>query len=114
MGRLEEAEGDAEICRDLRTKIFINPNDVKPQYHKAPVCLQALMNAWADGLHYYQSELVLCSRQGTSDRIFDSVARSAFFAIKPDLPKLAQSIAGRQSPRSVSMGSTDAAWRAGT
>jgi hypothetical protein len=30
IGSLEEAEGDAEISRDLRTKIFINRNDVKP------------------------------------------------------------------------------------
>jgi hypothetical protein len=37
MGRLAEAEGEAKTCRDLRTKIFINPNDVKAQYQKARV-----------------------------------------------------------------------------
>src|SRR5437868_13835827 len=31
-GRLAEAEGEAEIWRDLRMKLFIDPNDMKAQY----------------------------------------------------------------------------------
>ena len=53
MGRLAEAEGEAEIYRDLRMKIFIDPADMQAQYEKAPAWLQSLMNAWADGLNYY-------------------------------------------------------------
>src|SRR6478672_6543872 len=31
-GRLAEAEGEAEIWRDLRMKLFIQPDDIKKQY----------------------------------------------------------------------------------
>ena len=53
MGRLAEAEGEAEVYRDLRMKIFIDPDDMKAQYQKAPDWLKRLMNAYADGLNYY-------------------------------------------------------------
>jgi acyl-homoserine-lactone acylase len=53
MGRLAEAEGDAEIYRDLRMKIFIDPADLQAKYAAAPAWLKALMNAWADGLNFY-------------------------------------------------------------
>jgi acyl-homoserine lactone acylase PvdQ len=53
MGRLAEAEGEAEIYRDLRMKIFIDPDDMKAQYEKSPDWLKRLMNAYADGLNYY-------------------------------------------------------------
>src|SRR5207245_6207166 len=53
MGRLAEAEGEREIYRDLRMKIFIDPDDMRAQYQKSPAWLKALMNAWADGLNYY-------------------------------------------------------------
>ena len=53
MGRLAEAEGEAEVYRDLRMKLFIDPDDMKAQYQKAPQWLKALMNAYADGLNYY-------------------------------------------------------------
>jgi acyl-homoserine lactone acylase PvdQ len=53
MGRLAEAEGEAEVYRDLRMKLFIDPDDMKAQYEKSPQWLKALMNAYADGLNYY-------------------------------------------------------------
>jgi len=53
MGRLAEAEGEAEVYRDLRMKLFIDPDDMKAQYQKSPEWLKAVMNAWADGLNYY-------------------------------------------------------------
>ena len=53
MGRLAETEGEAEIYRDLRMKLFINPADIKAKYQQSPPWLKALMNAWADGLNYY-------------------------------------------------------------
>ncbi len=53
MGRLAEAEGEAEIYRDLRMKLFIVPEEMEAQYEASPDWLKALMDAWADGLNYY-------------------------------------------------------------
>ena len=53
MGRLAEAEGEAELFRDLRMKLFIDPSDMQAQYAASPPWLQSLMNAFADGLNYY-------------------------------------------------------------
>src|SRR5690606_19109146 len=53
MGRLAEAEGEAEIYRDLRMKLFIDPADMQAKYASSPDWLKALMEAWADGLNYY-------------------------------------------------------------
>jgi len=53
MGRLAEAEGEAQVYRDLRMKLFIDPEDMKAQYQKSPEWLKTLMNAYADGLNYY-------------------------------------------------------------
>ena len=53
MGRLAESEGQAEIYRDLRMKLFIDPDTMKADYAKSPQWLKALMNSWADGLNYY-------------------------------------------------------------
>ena len=53
MGRLAEAEGESKIYQDLRMKIFIDPEVLKKEYAASPGWLQALMNAWADGLNFY-------------------------------------------------------------
>jgi acyl-homoserine-lactone acylase len=53
MGRLAEAEGEKEIYRDLRMKLFIDPAELKTLYGTAPAWLQAVMTGWADGLNYY-------------------------------------------------------------
>ncbi len=53
MGRLAEAEGDSAIYRDLRMKLFIDPDDMKAKYAASPDWLKALMDGWADGLNYY-------------------------------------------------------------
>ncbi|NQV74371.1 penicillin acylase family protein [bacterium] len=53
MGRLAEAEGESEIYRDLRMKLFIDPVELKQMYDESPEWLTSLMNAWADGLNYY-------------------------------------------------------------
>ena len=52
-GRLAEAEGEAEIYRDLRMKLFIDPADMQAQYAKSPDWLKKLMDGWAAGLNYY-------------------------------------------------------------
>src|SRR5687767_11972641 len=53
MGRLAEAEGESAIYRDLRMKLFINPDSMKALYRTSPEWLQKLMIAWADGLNYF-------------------------------------------------------------
>ena len=53
MGRLAEAEGESEIWRDLRMKLFIDPDTLRAEYAASPAWLQSLMTAWADGLNYY-------------------------------------------------------------
>lgn len=52
-GRLAEAEGEKEIWRDLRMRLFIDPADMKAKYNESPAWLKALMDGWADGLNYY-------------------------------------------------------------
>ena len=52
-GRLAEAEGEDEIWRDLRMKLFIDPTDMQAQYEASPQWLKDLMDAWASGLNYY-------------------------------------------------------------
>ncbi|HET7551832.1 MAG TPA: penicillin acylase family protein [Gemmatimonadaceae bacterium] len=53
MGRLAEAEGEKEIYRDLRMKLFIDPDSMKARYATSPQWLKELMDAWADGLNFY-------------------------------------------------------------
>jgi len=53
MGRLAEVEGEAELYRDLRMKLFINPTELQAQYQQSPAWLKRLMVAFADGLNYY-------------------------------------------------------------
>ncbi len=53
MGRLAEAEGESAVWRDLRMKIFIQPDELKKQFAKSPRWLQKLLTAWTDGLNFY-------------------------------------------------------------
>ena len=53
MGRLAEAEGESAIFRDLRMKLFIDPEDLKAKYQASPDWLKALMISWADGLNHF-------------------------------------------------------------
>ena len=53
MGRLAESEGEKEIWRDLRMKLFIDPDSMKAKYESSPPWLKSLMVAWADGLNFY-------------------------------------------------------------
>ena len=40
MGRLAEAEGEAEMWRDLRMKLFIDPDSMKALYDRSPEWLK--------------------------------------------------------------------------
>ncbi|HSR14782.1 MAG TPA: acylase, partial [Gemmatimonadales bacterium] len=53
LGRLAEAEGEKDVYRDLRMKLFINPDSLQAMYGRSPEWLQRLMTAWADGLNYF-------------------------------------------------------------
>ncbi len=53
MGRLAEVEGEKEIWRDLRMKLYIQPADMQAKFAASPAWLQELMTAWADGLNFY-------------------------------------------------------------
>jgi acyl-homoserine-lactone acylase len=53
LGRLAEVEGEREIWRDLRMKLFIDTLELKKLYVASPTWLKALMTGWADGLNYY-------------------------------------------------------------
>ena len=52
-GRLAEAEGEGEIYRDLRMKLYIDPANLRSKYLESPDWLKRLMDAWADGLNFY-------------------------------------------------------------
>jgi acyl-homoserine-lactone acylase len=56
MGRLAESEGEKEVWRDLRMKLFIDPDSMKAKYESSPAWLKTLMVAWADGLNFYLSK----------------------------------------------------------
>jgi acyl-homoserine-lactone acylase len=64
MGRLAEAEGENAIWRDLRMKLFIDPEEMKKLYAAAPTDLRKLMDAWADGLNFF-----LASHPGVKPRV---------------------------------------------
>lgn len=53
LGRLAEADGEAAIWQDLRQRLFIDPGTLQADYARSPAWLQALMQAWANGLNYY-------------------------------------------------------------
>jgi len=55
MGRLAEVEGEAEIWRDLRMKMFITPEAMQARYAASPPWLRKLMVSFADGLNFYLS-----------------------------------------------------------
>ncbi len=53
LGRLAEAEGESAVWRDLRSKIYADPDTLKAMYARSPEWLKRLMDAFADGLNYY-------------------------------------------------------------
>jgi acyl-homoserine-lactone acylase len=53
LGRLAEVEGEKDIWRDLRMKLYVDPVELKAKYAASPVWLKALMDAYADGLNWY-------------------------------------------------------------
>ena len=56
LGMLARAEGEAEVYRDLRQRLFYGPRDLRAMYRNSPAWLKTLMVAWADGLNYFLSK----------------------------------------------------------
>src|SRR5690349_538744 len=53
LGRTAEAEGEKAIWQDLRARLYVSEPELNAYYTKSPANMQALMNAWADGLNYF-------------------------------------------------------------
>ena len=53
LGRTGEAEGEKAIWQDLRARLYVSEPELRAWYAKSPANMQALMNAWADGLNYF-------------------------------------------------------------
>src|SRR5690242_9507259 len=53
LGRTAEADGEKAIWADLRSRLYVSEPELKAFYAKSPAQMQALMNAWADGLNYF-------------------------------------------------------------
>jgi acyl-homoserine-lactone acylase len=53
LGRTAEIEGEAALTRDLRQRLFVDPADLRAKFAASPAWLQALMQAWADGLNFF-------------------------------------------------------------
>src|ERR1700740_3123195 len=46
LGRLAEAEGKSAIWKDLRQRLFIDPEKLQAEYASSPPWLKSLMQAW--------------------------------------------------------------------
>jgi acyl-homoserine-lactone acylase len=53
MGRMSEIAGPDSVYRDLRVRLFVDPDSMKARYAASPPWLKSLMDAFADGLNYY-------------------------------------------------------------
>ncbi|MFN9430037.1 MAG: penicillin acylase family protein [Acidobacteriota bacterium] len=53
LGRLAEAEGEEALSSDLRTRLYVDEEDLKKRYGEAPGWLKKLMEAWAAGLNHF-------------------------------------------------------------
>jgi acyl-homoserine lactone acylase PvdQ len=53
IGRLAEVEGEEALYSDLRARLYMTVAEAKAAYESAPEWLQALCDAFADGVNYY-------------------------------------------------------------
>jgi acyl-homoserine lactone acylase PvdQ len=54
-GRLAEVDGEAAIYSDVRARLYMTVDEARAAYAAAPEWLQALCDAFADGLNYYMA-----------------------------------------------------------
>jgi acyl-homoserine-lactone acylase len=53
LGRMSEVKGEEELQNDLYIKLIIDSAEAVADYKKAPLWLQKLLNAYADGINFY-------------------------------------------------------------
>lgn len=53
IGRLAEVEGESALYSDLRARLYMTQDEARAAYEASPDWLQALCDAFADGLNYY-------------------------------------------------------------
>jgi acyl-homoserine-lactone acylase len=53
LGRKAEVNGETYLYNDLYIRLIIDSADAVADYHKSPLWLKQLLNAWADGINYY-------------------------------------------------------------
>jgi acyl-homoserine-lactone acylase len=53
LGRRAEVLGEGELWKDLRQRLFVDPEDLRERYQKCEPWLRALLDAWAAGLNFY-------------------------------------------------------------
>ena len=117
LGRSAETEGEGSIYKDLRMRLINNPDSLKALFSREPAWLQALMNAWADGLNYYlykhpevkpkvithfEPWMPLAFSEGSMVPDIESVSLSqlaAFYGATPAICKLHRRPAARQRAR---------------
>ena len=60
LGRQAESSGadggEAKLWQDLRQRLFVDPEQLRRDYAGAPAWMQALMDAWANGINFYLSK----------------------------------------------------------
>lgn len=66
IGRLAEAEGVSALYSDLRARLYMSIDEARAAYAAAPAWLQALCDAFADGLNYY-----LATHPGVEPRVIE-------------------------------------------
>lgn len=53
LGRLSELEGENFLYQDLQMRLLYDTAEAKNDYNRSPSWLKKLLNAFADGIHYY-------------------------------------------------------------
>ena len=53
LGRMAEVEGEGQLYQDLLNRLVIDTAASQKDYKKAPLWLQKILNAYADGINYF-------------------------------------------------------------
>jgi len=116
LGRLSEIEGEKELYRDLRMKLFIDPVELRAQYATSPAWLRALMDAFADGLNFYlhthpsvraklishfEPWMALAFTEGSIGGDIESVSLKNLEAFYGSRPALAFTAPGRAASKAI-------------
>lgn len=116
-GRRAEAEGEGAIWRDLRMKLFVDPDTMQARYAASPAWLRELMQAWADGLNdwlyrhpnvkplvltRFEPWMALTFSEGSIGGDIETVSLSGLEAFYGDTAAATLAAAGERLPREPS------------